>query len=80
MPLRRMVQKAEIVISEFIKLKNIRPGSYTLIKNDLDAYFNMLNYVVNEVINNLKKKHSSTLQKYEFLHDVIRMICPAVLQ
>jgi hypothetical protein len=80
MPLRRIVQKAEIVRSEFTKLKNIRPGIYTSIKNDLDAYFNMLSYVVNEVINNLKKKHSSTLQKYEFLNDVISMICPAVLQ
>ena len=80
MPLRGILHKAEIVRSEFIKLKDMHPGIYALIKNDLDGYFNMLNYVVNEVVNNLKKKYSSTLQKYEFLHDVIRMICPAVLQ
>ena len=77
---RRIAQKSEMVRNEFTKLKKTHPGIYALIKNDLDPYFSKLNYVVNEVILNLKKKYSSTLQKYEFLHDVIRMICPPLLQ
>lgn len=74
--------RAKIMRNEFIQMEKQRPPNTDFLeaKKDLDKYFKKLEHEVQTSIENIKKKYGQTLQRYDFLHDVIRIVTPAVLQ
>jgi hypothetical protein len=73
--------RAQIMRNEFKKMEKHRPNTDFLeAKKELDEYFKKLEHEVQASIENIKKKHGQILQRYNFLHDVIEIVSPAVLQ
>ena len=73
--------RAQIMRNEFKKMEKHRPTTDFLeAKKELDEYFKKLEHEVQASIENIKRKHGQTLQRYDFLHDVIKIVSPAVLQ
>ena len=79
--LQHILQSTDLVRNEFKKIERHKPTAEFLeVKKQLENYFKKLQHEVRGSIKDIKKRHGEILQKYDFLHDVIGIVCPAVLQ
>jgi hypothetical protein len=78
---KALFQQSELMRNEFQRMEQSYDNKEFIdAKNELSNHYDKLKHKIDDTIKNLREKHATALQRYEFLHDVIRMICPAVLQ
>jgi hypothetical protein len=75
-------QEADQTRTEFKRLEKILHSKpeFIELKRVLESRFNRLEREVENRVKELREKYRTTLQKYEFLHEIIERICPAILQ